>query len=242
MKKSPVQLYWWDWPAVALLFILLQVLASRLVTTTWTPHLNFIQTFTTMGSVIGLALGYSQFKRRSARWISFGYMFIMLPLIWTRVIDDQVELDERLLSVAGRLLYSISEFFSRRPVEDPLFFVAVMSIMFWVISASAGFRLTRHQNFLAMVLPSAIGLLVIQHYDNGIASRIWFLAFFIFIALFLLGRLNFLQDQKHWRERRVFLSPENSIDLTSSMAIAAGLIIITAWTIPISITSNNPYT
>ncbi len=238
MKKSPVQLYWWDWPAVTLLFILLQVFASRLVTTTWTPHLNFIQTFTTMGSAIGLALGYSQFQRRSARWISFGYMFIMLPLIWTRVIDDQVELDERLLSVAGRLLYSISEFFSRRPVEDPLFFVAVMSITFWVISASAGFSLTRHQNFLAMVLPSAIGLLVIQHYDNGVASRIWFLAFFIFIALFLLGRLNFLQDQKHWRERRVFLSPENSIDLTSSMAIAAGLIIITAWTIPISITSN----
>ena len=87
-----------------------------------------------------------------------------------------------------------------------------------------------------MALPSAIGLLIIQHYDNGVASRIWFLAFFIFIALFLMGRLNFLQDQKSWRERRVFLSPENSIDLTSSIAIAAGLIIITAWTVPLSIT------
>ena len=236
MEKQHVQSNWWDWPAIALLFILLHVLASRLVTTTWTPNLNFIQTFTSMGSVIGLALGYSQFKRKTARWISFGYMAFMLPLVWTRVISDQVELDERLLSVGGRLLYSFSEFFSRRPVEDPLFFVAIMSVTFWIISASASFNLTRHQNFLAMVLPSAIGILVIQHYDNGVASRIWFLAFFIFIALFLLGRLNFLQDQKHWRERRVFLSPENSIDLTSSMAIAAGLIIITAWTIPLSFT------
>ena len=240
MKKSHVQVqpYWWDWSAVALLFILLQVLSSRLVTTTWTPYLNFIQIFTTMGITIGLALGYSQFTRKNARWISFGYMFIMLPLIWTRVIDEQVELDERLLSVGGRLLYSLSEFFSRRPVEDPLFFVAIMSVTFWVIGASAGFSLTRHQNFLAAVLPSAIGILVIQHYDNGVASRIWFLAFFTFIALFLLGRLNFLQDQRNWRERRVFLSPENSIDLTSSMAIAAGFLIITAWTIPLSITSN----
>jgi len=110
-----------------------------------------------------------------------------------------------------------------------------MSITFWIISASAGFSLTRHQNFLATVLPSAIGILVIQHYDNGVSGRIWILAFFIFVALFLLGRLNFLQDQKSWRVRRVFLSPENSLDLTSSMAIAAGLIIITAWTIPISI-------
>jgi transglutaminase-like putative cysteine protease len=236
MEKQHVQSRWWDWPATSLLFVLLHVLASRLVTTTWTPNLSFIQTFTSMGIVIGLALGYSQFKHRTARWISFGYMVIMLPLVWTRVIDDQVELDERLLSVGGRLLYSISEFFSRRPVEDPLFFVAIMSITFWIISASACFNLTRHQNFLGIVLPSAIGILVIQHYDNGVASRIWFLAFFIFIALFLLGRLNFLQDQKHWRERRVFLSPENNIDLTSSMAIAAGLIIITAWTIPLSFT------
>ena len=191
-----------------------------------------------MGIVIGLALGYSQFARKNARWISFGYMVIMLPLIWTRVIDNQVELDERLLSVGGRLLYSVSEFFSRRPVEDPLFFVAIMSITFWIMSASASFSLTRHQNFLAAVLPSAIGMLVIQHYDNGVTGRIWFLAFFIFIALFLLGRLNFLQDQRNWRDRRVFLSPENSSDLTSSMAIAAGLIIITAWTMPLSITSN----
>lgn len=236
MEKQSVHPNWWDWPAAALLFILLQIVASRLATTTWTPYLSFIQLFTSMGSVIGLALGYSQFRRKTARWISFCYMAFLLPLVWTRVISDQVELDERLLSVGGRILYSISEFFSRRPVEDPLFFVAIMSVTFWVLSASASFNLTRQQNFLAMVLPSAIGILVIQHYDNGVASRIWFLAFFVFIALFLLGRLNFLQDQKHWRERRVFLSPENSIDLTSSMAIAAGLIIVTAWTVPLSFT------
>jgi len=236
MEKQKNQARWWDWPAIALLIILLRVLAARLVATTWTPNLSFVQICTSMGTVIGLALGYSQFKRRTARWISFGYMLIMLPLIWIRVIDKQVDLDERLLSVGGRLLYSLSEFFSRKPVEDPLFFVAIMCITFWVISASAGFSLTRHQNFLATVLPSAIGILVIQHYENGVASHVWFLAFFIFIALFLLGRLNFLQDQKNWRAKRVFLSPENTVDLTSSMAIAAGLIIITAWTIPLSFT------
>jgi len=236
MKKSQTQPYWWDWPAVTLLFILIQVIASRLVATEWTPYLSFIQLSATMGIAIGLSLGYSQFRRQTARWLSFGYLFMMLPLIWTRVIDKQVELDERLLSVAGRLLYSFSEFFSRRPVEDPLFFVAIMCVTFWIIGASAGFNLTRHQNFLTAVIPSAIGILVIQHYDNIASGRVWLLAFFIFIALFLLGRLSFLQDQKHWREKRVFLSPENSIDLTSSMAIAAGLIILTAWTVPLSIT------
>ncbi|HEU4743698.1 MAG TPA: transglutaminase domain-containing protein, partial [Anaerolineales bacterium] len=68
-------------------------------------------------------------------------------------------------------------------------------------------------------------------------GRLWFLAFFAFIALLLLGRLQFLQNKTSWRQRRIFLSPDNSVDLTSSMAIAAGLIIMVAWTVPGSLTS-----
>jgi transglutaminase-like putative cysteine protease len=235
MEKSQPQPRWWDWHAVILLFILLQTIALRLSATRWTPHLYLIQIFTLMGFAVGMASGYSRFTKGTARWISFCYMLLMLPLQWTLVIDNQVSLEEKLASVGGRLLFSISELLSRRPVEDPLFFVAIMSITFWIIGASAGFHLLRRQNFLAIALPSAIGILVIQNYDNAATGRLYFLAFFIFIALFLLGRLNFLKDQKKWREKRVFVSPENGLDLTSGMAIAAGLIILAAWTVPISI-------
>lgn len=236
MQKPQAQPGWWDWPSIGLLATLLYTVASRLVATDWTDNLNFAQAATLMGSFLGLALGYSHFKRNTARWLSFGYMLFVLPVIWIRVIDRQVELDERFLSVLGRLLFSLSEFIARRPVEDPLFFVALMSIAFWILSASAGFSLTRQQNFLAASLPAAIGILVIQHYDNTNSGRLLFLAFFIFIALFLMGRLKFLQDQKFWRERRVFLSPENSVDLTSGLGIAAALIIVAAFTLPLSLT------
>jgi len=228
------QHHWWDWLSVALLFVLLQVVASRLVITAWTPFLYLVQGITSMAFVIGAGCGYSSLPRRTTRWLSLFYMLCLLPLQWIRVIDQQVGLEEQLTSVGGRLLFSISEFFTRRPVEDPLFFIAIMSVAFWVLSASAGFHLTRHQNFLAVTIPSTLGILVIQNYDNAVTSRLWVLAFFALVALFLLGRLNFLQEQKRWREKRVFLSPENSIDLTSSMAIAAGLIILTAWTMPSS--------
>lgn len=234
-KTSPTQpSQWWDWPSVALLFLLLQTVTSRLVITSWTSYLYLVQAATLMGFVIGVAGGYSNFPRRTVRWLSFFYLIVLLPLQWTRIIDQQVSLEEQLLSVAGRLLFSISEFFSRRPVEDPLFFIALMCIAFWVLSASAGYHLIRHQNFLTIAVPSVIGILLIQNYDNGVASRVWILGFFILFALLLLGRLNFLQEQRKWREKRVFLSPENSLDLTSSMAIAAGLLIITAWTVPSS--------
>ena len=237
MKKSPEAPLsrWWDWTSVILLIILLQIAASRLIATEWTEDLGLIRGFTWIGSIIGLALGYSTFRRRAARWLSFFYMLLLLPLLWTSLIEGPVKVEEKLLSVGGRLLFSISEFVARRPVEDPLFFIAIMSVMFWVLSASAGYALTRHQNFLLAALPSFLGVLIIQSYDNAIASRLLLIGFFILFALLLLGRLNFLNQQSQWKQTRVFLSPENSIDLTGGMAIMASLILLTAWLTPSSI-------
>lgn len=238
MEKLPSQQSrWWDWAAIGLHFILLQTVASRLVATTWTPFLSLIQTFTYMGFIVGTALGYSNFQRRTVRWLTFVYMLILLPIQWTLVIDQQASLEEQFLSVAGRLFFTASDFLARRPVEDPIFFVAVMSVTFWIISSWSSFTLVRNQNYLGAVLPAAIGLLIIQNYEHSNAGRLWFLAFFTFIALLLLGRLHFLQNKLSWRERRIFLSPDNSVDLTSSMAVAAGLIIIVAWTVPASVSS-----
>ncbi len=233
MKRpsAPPPVHWWDWTSVVLLLLLLQTVAARLIATEWIPSLNLIRGFTWMGAIIGLAVGYSVFSSRRARWLSFFFMLFMLPLQWTLVIEGPVALEEKLSSVGGRLILSFSDFFARRPVEDPLFFLSLMSVAFWVLSASAGYRLTRHQNFLTVTVPSMIGILVIQSYDNTVRGRIWILAFFILLALLLLGQMTFLEEQKRWKEKRIFLSPENGLDLTSGMAIAAGLLIFTAWTV-----------
>jgi transglutaminase-like putative cysteine protease len=238
MEKLHVpQSRWWDWAAVGLLFVLLETVASRLVATSWIPFLYLIQTFAYMGFVIGTALGYSTFPRRTVRLLTFIYMIILLPLQWTLIIDQHASLEEQFASVGGRLYFAIADFFARQPVEDPIFFVALMSIAFWIISSWASFTLVRHQNYLGAILPAAIGLIIIHNYDSGVAARLWFLAFFAFIALLLLGRLHYLENKQSWRERRIFLSPDNRVDLTSSMAIAAGLVIVIAWTVPASLSS-----
>ncbi len=115
MEKLHVQQSrWWDWAAVGLLFVLLQTVASRLVATTWTPFLYLIQTFTYIGFVAGIALGYSQFRRGTVRLLTFIYMLIMLPLQWTLIIDQHASLEEQFASVAGRLFFSASDFFARQ--------------------------------------------------------------------------------------------------------------------------------
>jgi transglutaminase-like putative cysteine protease len=239
MEKTSSPVHWWDWASIALLFVLLETLASRLVVTNWTPFLYLMQTATYMAFIVGSALGYSRFSRRIVQWLSPIYMLFVLPLQWTLAIDQHTSLEEQLLSVAGRLYYSTAAFLARRPVEDPLFFVIIMTITFWFVSAWTAFALVRNQNYLTAVLPPAIGLLIIQNYDHNNPSRLWFMAFYALTALLLLGRLHFLQNRKSWRERRVFLSPDNSVELTSSMAIAAGLIILISWTLPPSLPTSD---
>lgn len=234
MKKSPDIPHWWDWSAVFLLFLLLQTLALRLIGTSWTPHLYLISIFASQGISVGLALGYSIFRPRTARWLSLFYMLLLLPLQWTLVIDQRVSLEEQFASLWGRLYYSVSELIAQRPVEDPVFFVAIMSVAFWVVSASAGFSLARYQNYLRAVIPSTVGILVIQHYDNAVAGRIWGLAVFTFLALLLLGRLYQLQNKDSWRSRRVFYSSENSVDLAGGMAALAAILIFASFLIPAS--------
>ena len=239
MEKTSTPVRWWDWTSVILLFFLLQTLASRLVATTWTPFLYLAQTASYIAYVIGISLGYSTFSSRITRWLSLGYMLMILPLQWTLMIDQSVSLEEQLSSTAGRLFYSTSNFLARRPVDDPIFFVVIMTLTFWLISSWAGFTLVRHQNYLRAVIPSAIGILIIQNYDRVAGGRIWFIAFFALMALLLLGRLHFLQNRELWRRRRVFLSPDNSLELSSSMAIAAALLILVSWTVPASISAWN---
>jgi transglutaminase-like putative cysteine protease len=235
MQKSSRTTQWWDWPALFLLFLLLETVASRLVTTEWTSFLFLGQYATYLGYVIGASLGYARFSQRLARWISFFYMLILLPLQWTLIIDQSTSLEEQLLSVSGRLRFSFLDFFAQRPVEDPIFFISLITITLWIVSASASFRLVRSQNYLWTVIPSAVGILIIQSYDSFVAGRIWIVAFYALIALFLLGRLNHLENKESWQKKRVFLSSDNSVDLTSTMTIAAGLIVLFSWTVPASL-------
>jgi transglutaminase-like putative cysteine protease len=237
MEKASGSARWWDWSAIVILFVIVETCASRLVATNWTDFLFLGQTVAYIGYTVGVSLGYSSFKPRRARWISFLYMILFLPLQWTLIIDQTISLEEQFLSLGGRLLVSYSDFFARRPVNDPLFFITLITLGFWIVGASAGFQLVRRQNYLAAVAPSAIALLVVQSYDSAIEGRVLILAFYALMALLLLGRLHHLANRQTWKEKRVFLSPDNNLDLTSIMSIAAGLIILVSWTSPASLAS-----
>ncbi len=223
-----------DWPTVILLIFLSQVASGRLAITMWTEFLFIGQTLATLGVTLGLALGYSQFKRKAVLWLAWGYSIVVIPWQMTIVINEDVQLAERLASVGGRLLFSLRQFFEREPVEDGLLFVAFISTLLWFLFLLSGYWWTRHENYLVAILPGGIFTLTIHLYDKLIVSRIWLLGVYVLFALLLLGRSYYLKNREAWRARRVFQMQESAFDLTRGMTIAAFLFVFVAWTVPAS--------
>lgn len=212
---------------------MLQVATARLVITRWTEFLFFAQTLAALGLMLGLALGYSHFKRRAVRLLTLGYSIVIIPWQLTLAIDDDL-LSARLASVGGRLYFSLVQFFQREPVQDGLLFVAFISTLVWFLSIASGYWWARHGNYLVAVLPGGIFILVIHLYDQIYNRRIWLLAVYLLLAMLLLGHQYYLKNRESWRERRVFMMQESTFDLTRGMVIAASLFVFIAWTAPAS--------
>ena len=224
----------WDWTSVILLFFMLQVAAVRLVVTKWTDFLFFAQTLAALGIFLGLALGYSHFKRLTVIALTAGYSVMLIPWQLTLVIHQDVLLSERLVSVGGRLYFALAQFFLREPVEDGLLFVAFISTLIWFICLASGYWWTRHENYLAAILPGGIFTLIIHLYDQVFSSRIWIVAIYLFLTIILLGYLYNLKNRASWQERRIFQVQGSSFDLTRGVVVAAALFIFVAWTVPAS--------
>lgn len=223
-----------DWISIILLLLMIQTASARLVITRWTDYLIFSQTLAMLGIILGLALGYSQFKRAAVLWLVLGYSIVLIPWQMTLAIEGDVLLSERLASIGGRLLFSLGQFFRREIVTDGLLFVAAISTLVWFLSIVSGFWWTRHNNYLAAVLPGGIFTLIIHLYDWLYPARAWVLGAYILWALFLLGRAHYLRNRELWRSKRVFQMQESEFDITRGMMILATIFVFVAWTVPAS--------
>jgi transglutaminase-like putative cysteine protease len=217
------------------LFFLLQAAAARLVMTDWAPYLYFTQTLGALGVILGLALGVSSFGRRGVRRLAVLYSLVILPWQMTLAVEAQSSFADRLASIGGRLWFSTVQFVTRQPVEDAIFFVAFVSLVFWVVSVAAGYALARHENYLAAVLPGGLITVLVQVYDFYIPVRVWGFALYAFLALILLGRLYLNHNRLIWHQKRMFVTTEALQDLSNSLLAVTVVVTFAAWSIPLSL-------
>lgn len=239
MEKSSAR--WWDLPSAIFLFLTILFSAWRLQSTDWAEGLEHIRSVALLGLVIGLALGQSKFQKRSLIILSIGYMLVVFIWQWFGYIEFSKEesyLGDRFLILTGRLLTGVSEFAAGRPVKDPLFFLALLYIPYWFTALASGYQLTRHANALAAALPSGVLMFVIylNHYTTHDYS--WLFGAYLFAAMLLLGRVKYIVDRAKWREQRVQISAESSMDINNAIMVCAAALILVVWIIPYTLPYN----
>ena len=230
MKPNPS--YHWDWPAAGLLVAAIFTAAVRLNSTNWTPDLGYVIALGVLGTILGLALGISRFRSAALFWLVSGYSLIIIPSQLAQIIIDEKTAIGQLASLLGRVASSIGLLLSGNAIDDHIFFVTQMCILFWAIGLYSGYRLIRRPGVFPVLLPSTLPVLIIQYYDGYKSERIWGLAFYFFLALLLTGRMNLLKSRERWADQRVVVGSDPEFDLSKNMAIAAAVIILATWLLP----------
>jgi transglutaminase-like putative cysteine protease len=222
----------WDWRAAFLTVALVAISSRRLAVTEWVPFLYFTQTVSVVGSILGLALGCSKFSRQTALRLAAGYTFVLIPAQLLSAIDGTGWLWQDVAALSNRLFISLDQFIQGRPVYDPLFFVSIVTLVYWMIGLSAGYWLTRHRNFLSVVLPSSVAILTVQAFDFAGDRHVWQLALFIFVSLLLLGRMYFLQNQSFWKKTHFLLTEDAVNDIGRGALAVTAIVVFIAWSLP----------
>jgi len=222
---------WWDLPAAFLLLASLMTVAFRLGDTEWTEDLNLVATTTFMGVLLGLAFGYSQFKRWTVILLAAGYTLTVPVWQLTALMQEDVAWLERLASLGGRLWTGLQIFFQNLPLSDPVPFLTNMVLLFWLVSLIAGYNLTRHGKPWLGVLIGGLALLVIDIYHPELGQRGLAMAFFIIFALLLVTRVYFLTNSKRWKQEHASVETDTGWSFVRGALVTVILLVLLAWNV-----------
>jgi transglutaminase-like putative cysteine protease len=223
---------WWDWWSVGFLAVAVITSATRLYATHWTTYLERVQYLAFLGLLAGVTLGFSRFSPKVVKWIGLAYTLFAIPAQLGETLDPSLQWSERVWILGTRFGVASGDFLSKRQVHDPILFLALMAILFWMISLVGGYCLTRYGQVWPAILPAGIALIIIDHYDPGQARWATYLGVYLFSSLLLLGRMTYLRYQSEWQALGVKQSPGTGADISRAALMAVVVLVLFAWTVP----------
>lgn len=222
---------WWDWTAILLTLVILSIAYSRLIATRWTESLDVTRIITYLGLIAGLALGFSRFSPRWAALFALSYGVFTVPWRVASLFGENIAWRERLISLTGRLEVIIRHLLEQKPVPDNLLFIVLMGIVFWVLSAYAGYQLVRNANQWSVTIPAGV-LIVLYHSYDALPNRVWYLAVYLFFSLLIVARIVYLKNCKRWEQNHTYIPPYLGVDFVRLTIIATLVLLLVTWTAP----------
>lgn len=231
-QSNAAVLRWPDLVAGVLLLAAMILASARLVATDWVEELNILPLIVILGTLSGLALGYSRFSGLTAFFFSLAYgIFVVFWRLGT-TMEVTVPWNERIISISGRLQNSISLLVQRQDIYDSILFLTAMSFLFWLLSSHAGYSLFRHGDPWSAILPTGATMFIVHINDKFWPFRAWYLGIFLVVALMLIARMAFLRLRQEWQQTRTRTPTYIGLDMSRAALLATVPLILIAWTAP----------
>jgi transglutaminase-like putative cysteine protease len=230
----------WDWLAAFLLIIILQIAAARLVATLWTKDLNLVMVVAFLGTLLGLSLGKSLFKRLWVFVLAMAYGSVLITWQLGLLIGPEIRWRDRLIDLWGRLDIIIQELIYRKAITDNLLFILLMAVLFYAIAIYCGVVLVRQTNPWKVVIPGGVAAFVVNSFDVLLMTRSLYLAVYLLFALFMIARLAYLKNTEKWSESRTHTSPDVGFELSRVALIVSLVLVLFAWNLPVVAASIKP--
>jgi hypothetical protein len=110
--------------------------------------------------------------------LTLGYSLFFIPWQITTIFNDALfSTEEKLIEISESLSRTQKLYVAQEAVEDPLLFIILATLLFWIIGIYSGYAFLRKENILAALLPSTLAILTIQYYDHRGESSLWILGF-----------------------------------------------------------------
>jgi transglutaminase-like putative cysteine protease len=223
---------WWDFPAAIFLLAAIWFAGIRLDATEWIEHLELVEFLATTGCILGLIIGKSRLNSLIAKLIGLGYSLVILPWSLSLAAPLNEKYADRLAEILGRLYTSIVQFTNNQRLDDPIFFLASISLLYWSFSLISGYMLTRYGRPWFPLVAAGVVLVMIEFY-HAQGSLGWESGAFAISLLLLTGRLHFVKLKKRWEEKNLAVDSETGTGLGKGVLVLSLVIVLTAWNLPI---------
>lgn len=240
---TDTQKRWLDFPAIFTLSAALLLVAARLSATQWTADLSRVITITFIGLIFGAALGYSRFT--PGRVTLFALVYTVFFLGWqlgSTIGSGDVLWRERIFSLGGRFGLALGQFLRNQPVNDPLLFLGIMGLLFWIIAITGGYQLVRYGKPWQSLVIAAITLVIVDLYSPSAPRSNFYSGAFLVLSLLLLAQVNYMRSRERWQADGVAVESDTEFSLGRGALIVGLVLVLLAWNIPTAVLAMNPGT
>lgn len=228
MRNNRVSLFF-DWPMLGLVILLMTIPGWALGSADWTDYLSVVPVVGAMAVLAGTALAQSRFSGRMAALFStiYGVFFVVWRISLT--LDTALIGREKILSITGRLGVFFSELVRSEPSRDPLMFVLVMAVLFWILGVVAAWRVFRYGGVWSAIIPPGLVVLINTYFYMDQSSIDIYLAGFIFVSLLLIMRLDLVKRGSEWQELRARVPTDATYRISRAGIVVAFALVSFSW-------------